>query len=423
MRVLVVGGGGREHALCWTLAGSPMVDALFCAPGNPGIAAVATCVPIRADAIDGLVAWARDNAVDLVVVGPEQPLALGLVDALAAAGIRAFGPSRAAARLETSKAFAKDFCRRHGIPTADYAVFDDAKAARDHVAARGCPIVVKADGLAAGKGVVVAATPETANAAIDAAFAGAFGEAGARVVVEEFMAGEEASLFAICDGAHALEIGTAQDHKRLGEGDTGPNTGGMGAYSPAPQLTPALTERVMAEIVRPTLAGMAGEGTPFKGFLYFGLMLTADGPRLVEYNVRFGDPEAQVVLPRLMTDLAQLIDGATSGMLAHMDLRWYPDACLGVVLANAGYPDRPETGDPITGLEAFEDRDDVVVFHAGTTASGEVISASGGRVLCVSALGSDLAAARVRAYAAADTITWPHRILRRDIGWRVLGSS
>ncbi|MEO1092061.1 MAG: phosphoribosylamine--glycine ligase [Pseudomonadota bacterium] len=421
MRVLVVGSGGREHALVWALEASPLVDELHAAPGNPGIAQLASCLPIAATDVDALVRWSRDHAIDLVVVGPEAPLELGLVDALEAAGVPAFGPSQAAARLETSKAFAKAFCARHGIPTAGFAVFEDEAPALDHLERVGAPIVVKADGLAAGKGVVVAEDLATAQGAVRSMFAGQFGAAGARVVLEACLVGEEASLFALCDGTHALEIGTAQDHKRIGEGDTGPNTGGMGAYSPAPQLTPALIEQVMAEIVRPTLAGMAAEGYPFKGFLYCGLMLTADGPQLIEYNVRFGDPECQVVLPRLKTDLAQLLLGAVDGMLQHMDLRWHPEACLGVVLANAGYPEAPASGDVIQGLDRATAVEGAMVFHAGTSGDDDGVVANGGRVLCVTATGTDLPSARDRAYEAAARIAWPNRYLRRDIGWRVLG--
>ena len=420
MRVLLVGSGGREHALAWSLEASALVDTLFCAPGNPGIAQHATCVPIGAEDVGGLVAWSAENAIDLVVVGPEAPLALGLVDALEERGLKAFGPTRAAARLESSKAFAKAFCERHAIPTAGFATFEDAAAAHAHVSAKGAPIVVKADGLAAGKGVVVAMTEDEAHGAIDRAFDGAFGAAGAVLVIEDFMEGEEASLFALSDGANALLIGTAQDHKRLQDGDLGPNTGGMGAYSPAPALEGALAERVMAEIVAPTLRGMAAAGTPFKGFLYCGLMLTAEGPKLVEYNVRFGDPEAQVVLPRLMTDLGQLLLGAVDGVLEHMDLRWYDEACLGVVLANDGYPEKPVTGDVIAGLDAADD-EAVHVFHAGTRAEDGTVVASGGRVLCVSALGGDLHDAHARAYAAVERITWSRRIHRTDIGARALG--
>ncbi len=415
MRVLVVGGGGREHALVAALAASPTVDAVFCAPGNPGIAALAGCLAIGADDGEALVAWARDHAIDLVVVGPEQPLAAGLIDALVAAGVRAFGPTRAAARLETSKAFARAFGRRHGIPGPDHRVCADAESAHAAVADRGAPVVVKADGLAAGKGVVVAATEAEAHAAVDAAFAGAFGAAGATVVVEEHLVGVEASLFALCDGEHALAFGTARDHKRLGEGDTGPNTGGMGAVSPAPELDDVLVRRVMAEIVEPTLLGMKLEGAPFTGVLYCGLMLTAAGPKLLEYNVRLGDPEAQVVLPRLASDLAALLEGAVAGDLARMEPRWRAESCVGVVLANRGYPDEPERGAPIDGLDAAAAMDGVQVFHAGTAERAGRICATGGRVLCVAALGADVAAARARAYDAVARISWPERLFRRDI--------
>ncbi|HMR29981.1 MAG TPA: phosphoribosylamine--glycine ligase [Geminicoccaceae bacterium] len=412
MKVLVIGSGGREHALCWALAASPLVTEVVCAPGNAGIAAEARCVPVAVDDLDGIVALARAEQAGLVVVGPELPLVLGLVDRLAEAGIRAFGPTAAAARLEGSKAFTKDFCRRHGIPTADYAAFSDLDAARAHVRERGAPIVVKADGLAAGKGVVVAATVDEALAAIDGA--------DGTLVIEECLVGEEASLFALCDGSHALEIGTAQDHKRAFDGDRGPNTGGMGAYSPAPILDAAMIEQVMREIVRPTLAGMKAEGSPFTGFLYAGLMLTADGPKLIEYNVRFGDPEAQVVLPRLMTDLGQLLLGALDGMLGHMNLRWLPSHALTVVMASEGYPGGYARGTEIRGLEALMGDPDLLVFHAGTRRDGDRILADGGRVLAVTGLGSDLRRAQQRAYAAVDRIDWPEGFCRRDIGWQAL---
>ena len=421
MKALVVGAGGREHALCWALAASPLVDEVLCAPGNAGIAGEARCAPVAADDIEGLVALARAERVEMVVVGPELPLALGLVDRLAAAGIRAFGPTAAAARLETSKAFAKAFCARHGIPTAAFATFTDAAAAHAHIRRQGAPVVVKADGLAAGKGVVVARSVEDALAAVDAALGGAFGDAGRTVVIEECLAGEEASLFALCDGANALEIGTAQDHKRAFDGDLGPNTGGMGAISPTPALDAATVERVMREIVRPTLAGMAGLGAPFRGFLYVGLMLTEDGPKLIEYNVRFGDPEAQAVLPRLMSDLALLVQGALDGALTHMDLRWRPKHALTVVMASRGYPGACRSGTEIRGLDALPIGDDLLVFHAATRRDGGRLLAMGGRVLSVTGLGDTLAAARLRAYAAVDAIDWPDGFCRRDIGWRALG--
>ena len=412
MKVLVIGSGGREHALCWALAASPLVTEVLCAPGNAGIAAEARCAAVAVDDLDGIVALAGTERVDLVVVGPELPLVLGLVDRLAEAGICAFGPTAAAARLEGSKAFTKDFCRRHGIPTAGYATFSDLDAARAHVRERGAPIVVKADGLAAGKGVVVAATVDEALSAIDGA--------DGTLVIEECLVGEEASLFALCDGSHALEIGTAQDHKRAFDGDRGPNTGGMGAYSPAPILDAAMVERAMREIVRPTLAGMEAEGAPFTGFLYAGLMLTAEGPKLIEYNVRFGDPEAQVVLPRLMTDLGQLLMGALDGMLGHMSLRWLPAHALTVVMASKGYPGSYERGTEIRGLDALMGDPDLLVFHAGTRRDGGRFLADGGRVLAVTGLGGDLRQAQQRAYAAVDRIDWPEGFCRRDIGWRAL---
>ena len=419
MNVLVVGSGGREHALCWSLAASPIVAKLHCAPGNAGIAVEAECVDLRVDDLDGLVAFARDRDVGLVVVGPELPLVLGLVDRLEAAGIKAFGPSAAAARLEGSKAFTKAFCARHGIPTAAFRTFarEESAAALDYVRAHALPVVVKADGLAAGKGVVIARTTDEALAAVRDAFAGAFGEAGASLIIEEFMAGEEASLFALCDGRHALEIGSARDHKRAYDGDLGPNTGGMGAYSPAPTLDAATVERVMGEIVRPTLAGMAAEGCPFRGVLYAGLMLAAEGPRLVEFNVRFGDPECQAVLPRLMTDLGGLLLGAVDGVLDRMSLRWYPEHCVSVVLASRGYPGAYERGTEIRGLEGLRGEDGPLIFHAGTrrAADGRLL-AEGGRVLNVTALGPSLAEARERAYAAVSRIDWPEGFCRRDIG-------
>jgi len=425
MRVLVVGSGAREHALCWSLAASPLVKTVRCAPGNAGIARDAELVPIAAEAIDELVGYARAERVDLVVVGPERPLVLGLVDRLAEAGVRAVGPSAAAARLEGSKAFAKALCARHGIPTAAFRVFEagEQAAARAFIEEHGAPVVVKADGLAAGKGVTVAATVEEAVAAVEAAFGGAFGEAGARVVIEEFLEGEEASLFALCDGRDALVIGTAQDHKRAFDGDRGPNTGGMGACSPAPPLTPAMVERVMAEIVRPTLAAMAAEGTPFRGILYAGLMIGVDGPKLVEFNVRMGDPECQVVLPRLMTDLGQLLLGAADGMLGRMSARLYPTHALGVVLATRGYPGPVQRGSELRGLEAAEATEGVLLFHAATRREDGRWLADGGRVLTVVGTGTSLAEARQRAYAAVDRIDWPEGYCRRDIGARALAAA
>jgi phosphoribosylamine--glycine ligase len=422
MRFLVIGGGGREHALCWALQASPLATEVLCAPGNDGIALSTECVAVAVDDLDGIVALARDRAVDVVVVGPELPLVLGLVDRLEAAGVRAFGPNSAAARLEGSKSFMKAFCARNGIPTAAYRVFERSEkdAALAHVASADLPLVVKADGLAAGKGVVIAETHDAARAAVESAFGGMFGAAGATLVIEEFMEGEEASLFAICDGRTALEIGTAQDHKRAFDGDQGPNTGGMGAYSPAPVLTPALTEEVMTRIVRPTLLGLAAEGITYQGFLYAGLMLTADGPKLVEYNVRFGDPECQVVLPRLMTDLGQLIMGTVDGVLGRMSLRWYADHALTVVLATKGYPGNTPKGSVIKGLDALADDPKLLVFHAATRKVGDGWQAHGGRVLSITGLGPSLEDARAKAYAGVARIDWADGFCRSDIGWRAL---
>ncbi len=418
MRVLVVGSGGREHALAWAIAASPLVDALFCAPGNAGIAEEAECVAIRATDIAGLVGFCRKERIDFVVVGPEAPLVLGLVDALEAEGVPAFGPSAAAAALEGSKSFMKDLCARAGIPTAAYRRFRDPAAAKGYVAARGAPIVVKADGLAAGKGVVVAADLDAALRAVDAALVERrFGDAGGEIVVEDFLDGEEASFFALVDGADALPLAAAQDHKRVGDGDQGPNTGGMGAYSPAPCLTPALEGQVMDRIILPAAAAMARDGRPFKGVLYAGLMLTGDGPRLLEYNVRFGDPEAQVLAVRLMSDLLPALIAARDGVLRQVDLRWRAEAALCVVMAARGYPDEPRRGGEIRGLEAAAAGDpEVKIFHAGTRRENGRLLADGGRVLGVTALGGDLARARERAYAAVDRIDWPDGFCRRDIG-------
>jgi len=427
MRVLVVGGGGREHALCWAIADSPLCDALYCAPGNPGIEPLATCLPVSAEDIDGLVAAARENAIDFVVVGPEAPLVAGLVDRLAAAGIKAFGPTAAAARLEGSKGFTKDFLARHSIPTAAYARFREVAPAKEYVRDRGAPIVVKADGLAAGKGVVVAKTVDEALAAIDRILAdGAFGAAGAEVVIEDFLVGEEASFFALVDGETAVPLAAAQDHKRAFDGDEGPNTGGMGAFSPTPAVDDAMAERIMAEIVRPTVAGMAAEGAPFKGVLFVGLMIDPEsGPKVVEFNVRFGDPECQALMLRLMSDLLPALVASAEGTLSHLSLRWYAATAMAVVMATRGYPGAYQKGSVIRGAEASaggEADTDVVVFHAGTArrADGALI-ATGGRVLAVTALGETPAAARERAYARIAAIDWPEGFHRTDIGWRALG--
>ncbi len=421
MRVLVVGGGGREHALVWAIAASPLVDALFCAPGNAGIAEEAECVPIRATDIAGLVAFCRRERIDFVVVGPEAPLVLGLVDALEAEGIAAFGPSRAAAALEGSKGFMKDLCAREGIPTAAYRRFTDAAAAKAYIAARGAPIVVKADGLAGGKGVTVAAARNEALAAVDAAFGGRFGAAGTAIVVEEFLAGEEVSFFALCDGSNVLPLAAAQDHKRVGDGDIGPNTGGMGAYSPVPMVTEAVQDQIMERIVLPTMRAMARDGRPYKGVLYAGLMLTETGPKLLEYNVRFGDPEAQVLMMRLISDPLPALIAAHDGILRQVDLRWHADAALCVVMAAKGYPDEPQRGSEISGLDLAGADPAVKIFHAATRRDAGRLLADGGRVLGVTARGGDLAQACERAYAAIDRIDWPDGFCRRDIGRRAMG--
>ena len=422
MRVLVVGSGGREHALCWAIAASPLCDALYCAPGNPGIAAEAQCVPLAATDLDGILDFCRRERLDFVVVGPEAPLVAGLVDRLEAHGIAAFGPSAATAALEGSKGFTKDLCAKYGIPTAAYRRFTDPGTAKAYVRARGAPIVVKADGLAAGKGVTVAMTLAEAEAAIeDALIANRFGAAGAEVVIEEFLEGEEASFFALTDGKTALPLASAQDHKRVGDGDTGPNTGGMGAYSPAPCVIPEIEAEVMARIIRPTLAAMAKEGRPYKSVLYAGLMLTREGPKLIEYNVRFGDPECQVLLPRLKSDLLPALLAARDGVLDGFDLRWRDEAALCVVMAAKGYPDNPVRGSEIKGLDAAQAAEpSVLIFHAGTKREGGRLVADGGRVLNFVGTGTTLDEARARAYAAIAQIDWPQGFYRRDIGWRAL---
>ena len=426
MNVLVVGSGGREHALCWAIAASPLCDKLYCAPGNAGIAREAECVPVAADDLDGLVQFAQRSKIDFVVVGPEQPLVLGLVDRLEAAGIKAFGPTRSAAALEGSKGFMKDFARKAGVPTAAYARFRDPAAARafarEMVVQRpGAPIVVKADGLAAGKGVTICGDYDAAVAAIDEAMVDRrFGESGAELVLEEFLEGEEVSFFALCDGTTALPFGSAQDHKRVGDGDTGPNTGGMGAYSPAPVMTPQLAERVMREIIRPTVTGMATIGRPFKGVLFAGLMITKDGPKLIEFNVRFGDPECEVLMPRLMSDPLPALIAARDGQLGSFDVRWHDRTALCVIMAARGYPGEPLRGTEIKGIGEAEDLQGVTVFHAGTKQQDGKILANGGRVLAVTALANTPAAAYARAYEAVDLIRWPEGFCRNDIGWRAV---
>jgi phosphoribosylamine---glycine ligase len=421
MRVLVVGSGGREHALCWALSASPLCDALFCAPGNAGIAAVAECLPVGAEDIDGQVALAQKERIDFVVVGPEAPLVAGLVDKLAAAGIKAFGPSAAAAQLEGSKGFMKDFFARHNVPTAAYGRFTDAAKAKAFITEKGAPIVVKADGLAAGKGVILCQSIDEAHAAIDTIMTDkAFGAAGNEVVVEEFLHGEEASFFAIVDGATALPLAAAQDHKAVGDGDTGPNTGGMGAYSPTPVIDAAMQERIMADVIMPTVRGMAAEGHPFKGVLFAGLMITKDGPKTLEYNVRFGDPECEVLMMRLKSDLLPALIAAVDGQLKNFDLRWHDDTALTVIMAANGYPGTPQKGTVIEGLDEAAKLDRVTVFHAGTKADGGKIVANGGRVLAVTALGKTVSAAQAQAYKGVDAIKWPGGFCRRDIGWRAV---
>jgi len=422
VRVLVVGSGGREHALCWSIAASPLLTNLWCAPGNPGIAAVATCVPIGAMDLAALVSFARDNAIDLVIPGPEAPLVAGITDAMEAAGIACCGPTQAAAQLEGSKTFAKEICDAASIPTPRWERFEDAEAAREFVRRRGAPLVVKADGLAAGKGVVVAATEQDALAAIDAMMdARVFGDSGAAVVIEECLVGDEMSLFALCDGTHALPLGSAQDHKRVGDGDTGPNTGGMGCYAPTPMFPPALEHAAIEGIIRPALAEMARRGTPFRGILFAGLMLTSDGLKLIEFNVRFGDPECQVLLLRLRSDLLPALLAAHDGELAHFDLRWHDSAAVAVVMAARGYPEAPEHGSEIRGLESAAAKPGVQVFHAGTIADVDArVRAAGGRVLTVCATGTTLQAAFDSAYAAVEAIDWPEGFYRHDIGHRAL---
>ncbi len=423
MKLLVIGNGGREHALAWKLAQSARVREVLVAPGNAGTAREAKCrnVAVAATDLDALLALAQREAVDLTVVGPEAPLVAGVVDRFRAAGLRVFGPSAAAAQLEGSKAFAKRFLQRHGIATGSYAVFSELPAALAHVRAHGAPIVIKADGLAAGKGVVVALTLADAEAALHDMLAGnAWGDAGARVVIEEFLDGEEASFIALVDGVHALPMASSQDHKRVGDGDTGPNTGGMGAYSPAPVVTPDVHARVMREVIEPTVRGMAADGVPFTGFLYAGLMIDAAGtPRVIEFNVRFGDPETQPILLRLQSDLLALIEAALDGALDRAQAQWDPRPALGVVMAAANYPDTPRSGDAIHGLDsAFAP--EVKVFQAGTRLDGERVLTSGGRVLCVCALGDSVHDAQQRANHAIAQIHWDGAFYRHDIGWRAI---
>jgi phosphoribosylamine--glycine ligase len=416
MNILLIGSGGREHALAWKIAASPLLTKLWCAPGNAGIAREAECVALDVADHVALIAFCKANKVDLVVVGPEAPLAAGIVDDLAAVGIKAFGPSKAASQLESSKGFTKDICKANNIPTAAYERFCDADAAKAYIRKQGAPIVVKADGLAAGKGVVVAMTLAEAEAAVDALFTAP----GAEAVIEEFMEGEEASFFVLCDGDNALPLVAAQDHKRAFDGDKGPNTGGMGAYSPAPVFTDAVRERTMTEIILPTLRAMKAKGMPYKGVLFAGLMITQDGPKLIEYNARFGDPETQVLMLRLMSDLVPALLASVEGELKHFDLRWYPEPALTVVMAAKGYPGDYARGTLIEGLENAATIEGVEIFHAGTKSDGGKILANGGRVLNITATAKTVSEAQRRAYEAIDRIRWPDGFCRRDIGWQAV---
>jgi len=419
MKILLIGSGGREHALAWKLAQSPRCETLFVAPGNGGTGAVATNIDLNIGDHSQVVAFCRDETIDLVVVGPEAPLVAGLADDLQTAGFKVFGPSKAAAQLEGSKAFTKALCDRMNIPTAAYGRFDNQDDALAYISAQGAPIVIKADGLAAGKGVTVAMTTDEAVAAVKVCFSGTFGAAGAEVVIEEFLEGEEASIFAVCDGTRFVTLASAQDHKRAYDGDEGPNTGGMGAYSPAPVIDTAMLERVEKEIIAPTVAGMADQDMPFQGVLYAGLMLTEAGPKLIEYNVRFGDPECQVLMMRMTSDLVDLLDAAARGDISGVTPTWTDEVALTVVMAANGYPGSYKKGTGIAGLDGLNS-DQVHVFHAGTALDDGKTIASGGRVLNITALGGTVSEAQKRAYAAVDAIDWPGGFCRRDIGWRAI---
>ena len=419
MNILLLGSGGREHALAWKLAQSPKLSKLYCAPGNAGIAQVAECVALQVTDHAGILNFCKSNDISYVVIGPEGPLVDGLADELQDTGIGAFGPSAYASQLEGSKGFTKDLCAEFNIPTAAYKRFTKAEPAKAFLDEMSIPVVIKADGLAAGKGVIIAENREQAEQAIDDCFAGSFGEAGHEVVIEAFLDGEEASMFALCDGQTAMLLGTAQDHKRVGDGDTGPNTGGMGAYSPAPVMTQEMIDRTMSEIIVPTLAGMHSRGHPFKGILYAGLMLTQNGPELIEYNVRFGDPECQVLMPRLKSDLLELMLAASDGALLEHDAQWSDEKALTVVLAAKGYPGSYEKNTEINGIEDAE-KDGTIVFHAGTTKEGGRLLATGGRVLNVTAFGATVSEAQRKAYKSVDAINWKNGFCRSDIGWRAV---
>lgn len=423
MKILVIGSGGREHSLCWAIAASPTTSKLYCAPGNGGISKVAECVAIDVMDFDRIVAFARETRIDFVVIGPDNPLAGGLADRLAVAGIKHFGPSKAAAELEWSKGFTKELCEAEGIPTARFKRFTDAASAKDYAADHPLPVVIKADGLALGKGVIIAAARAEASAAIDSMFAGAFGASGQSIVIEEFLQGEEVSYFVLCDGENVLPLIGAQDHKRVGDGDVGPNTGGMGAYSPTAVFTPAVEKQTLERIIWPTVRGMKARGRPFKGVFFAGLMLTAEGPKLIEYNARFGDPECQVLMMRLKSDIVPLLLAVADGALKTVDVRWRDEAALTVVMAAKGYPEAPLKGTVIRGLDKAAAIEGVEIFHAGTKVIDGAVTAYGGRVLNVTALGRDVAEAQARAYRAVDLIDWPEGFCRRDIGWRAVGRS
>ena len=417
MNILVIGSGGREHALCWKISQSPLVETIFCTAGNAGIKECATCITLDVTDFEAVIQFCHVNTIGLVVIGPEDPLVNGLSDALEAVDIKAFGPSAKAAQLEGSKSYTKALCAEHGIPTAAYAAFDNEVEALAYAEGQGAPIVIKADGLAAGKGVTVAMTLEEAQDAIRDCFQT---PAGARIVIEEFLEGEEASFFALVDGTTALPLATAQDHKRVGEGDSGPNTGGMGAYSPASVMTDTRCDEVMRTIINPTIKAMAAQGTPFKGVLYAGLMITKDGPKLIEYNVRFGDPECQVLMMRMKSDIVPLLLAVAEGDLKGHEIQWHDECALVVVMANKGYPQAYPKGNVIHGLEEAARLEHAMVFHAGTSVKEEQILATGGRVLGATALGEDIFKAAERAYHAVDLIHWDHVYVRRDIGWRAM---
>ena len=420
MKVLVVGSGGREHALCWAIAKSKKLERLFCAPGNGGIAQIAECVDISAEDIPGIVDFATSEQIGLVVVGPELPLVAGIADRLEEAGVKVFGPNAKAAMIEGSKGMMKDLCTKYDIPTATYARFDDCDAAKDYVRLQGAPIVVKADGLAAGKGVILCRNKTEAHAAIDLMMTqDAFGDAGAKLVIEEFLVGEEASFFALVDGENALPLVAAQDHKAVGDGDTGPNTGGMGAYSPASVVDEAMAKTIMKTIIEPTIRGMAADGIAYRGVLFAGLMITDAGPKLIEYNCRFGDPECQALMMRLKNDFLEVLEAAVNGELDQVELKWSNDAALTVVMAVNGYPGGYEKGSEIKGIEEAE-ANGAMVFHSGTKADGDKILADGGRVLSVTASAPSVAKAQAKAYDAVAKIDWPEGFCRSDIGWRAI---